>query len=137
MALGLLRLDECLRPLSKISFDKVLIRLGRPLKKAYPNAKVGIHRAEKGNLSDSKANLSGYSKTDYTYKGKVDIPFKDKDIIHFLETFASRGKFNLNANVEGRNDHHKVETCFKALAKALHDATRIVHGDVPSTKGVV
>ncbi len=54
-----------------------------------------------------------------------------------METFVIEGKFNLNIQACGRNDHHKVESVFKALAKALYDATRIIHGDIPSTKGVV
>jgi imidazoleglycerol-phosphate dehydratase len=39
----------------------------------------------------------------------------------------------------GRNDHHKVEALFKALARALDEATRIdqrIIGEVPSTKDV-
>ncbi|MER3487012.1 MAG: imidazoleglycerol-phosphate dehydratase, partial [Chloroflexota bacterium] len=40
----------------------------------------------------------------------------------------------------GTNDHHKAEACFKALARALdqateHDPRRA--GQVPSTKGIL
>lgn len=39
---------------------------------------------------------------------------------------------------QGRNDHHKAESAFKALAIALRSATTLTHsGDVPSTKGVL
>ncbi len=41
--------------------------------------------------------------------------------------------------LKGVNDHHKVEACFKALAKALDWATQIddrAADEVPSTKGV-
>jgi imidazoleglycerol-phosphate dehydratase len=78
----------------------------------------------------------------------VDLPFSEfeekrvgdvskENIEHFLESFALNAKFNLNMKVEGRNDHHKVEAAFKALAKALKEATRVTGEDVPSTKGVV
>ena len=50
---------------------------------------------------------------------------------------ALNGRFNLNIKVEGRNDHHKVEATFKALAKALKEAAKVTGKDVPSTKGVV
>ncbi|ODS36349.1 MAG: imidazoleglycerol-phosphate dehydratase [Candidatus Altiarchaeales archaeon WOR_SM1_86-2] len=60
-----------------------------------------------------------------------------ENVEHFLETLAVNGKFNLNVSVFGENDHHKVEACFKALAKALYDATRIIDDEVVSTKGVV
>ena len=60
---------------------------------------------------------------------------------HFLETFASEGRFTLHARLlSGVNDHHKAEALFKALARALDAAVRLDPrrgGDVPSTKGVI
>ena len=60
---------------------------------------------------------------------------------HFLHTFAREGRFNLNARIlAGVNDHHKAEALFKALARALDDATRPdprLGTEVPSTKGVI
>jgi imidazoleglycerol-phosphate dehydratase/histidinol-phosphatase len=35
------------------------------------------------------------------------------------------------------NDHHKVEACFKAVARALRQAIRREGSDLPSTKGVL
>jgi len=78
----------------------------------------------------------------------VDLPFSQfeerrvgdvskENIEHFLESLALNGKFNLNVKVEGRNDHHKVEATFKALARALRVAVKLVDDGVPSTKGVV
>jgi imidazoleglycerol-phosphate dehydratase len=76
----------------------------------------------------------------------VELPFSEfeekrvgdvskENIQHFLESFALNGKFNLNIMAEGRNDHHKVEATFKALAKALKEATQVTGKEVPSTKG--
>ena len=84
-------------------------------------------------------DLSGRS---YTV---LDLPFKKvkvgglstENVGHFLESLAQNGKFNLHARCEGDNDHHQVEALFKALARALHDATRVTHGSIPSTKGVI
>jgi imidazoleglycerol-phosphate dehydratase len=78
----------------------------------------------------------------------VDIPFSEfrdaklgdvtkENIPHFFESFASKGKFNLHIKVAGRNDHHMVEAAFKALARAMHDATRVTGKGVSSTKGVI
>jgi len=61
-------------------------------------------------------------------------------IFHLFETLAIHAKMNLHAKVcYGRNDHHKVEALFKALARALDAATRIDdrRRDVPSTKGTL
>ena len=56
---------------------------------------------------------------------------------HFAETLAMNAGLTLHASVEGDNAHHEVEALFKALARALDDATRIDdrRGDTPSTKG--
>ena len=47
------------------------------------------------------------------------------------------GGLNLNLKVEGENDHHKVEACFKALARALRQAIRKEGTELPSTKGAL
>jgi imidazoleglycerol-phosphate dehydratase/histidinol-phosphatase len=47
---------------------------------------------------------------------------------------------NLHINVEGRNDHHKIEAIFKAVARTLRQAIaqNEQNADVlPSTKGVL
>lgn len=57
---------------------------------------------------------------------------------HFFESFATHAMINLHARVEyGKDDHHKAEALFKALARALFQATRINprRGEVPSSKG--
>ena len=77
------------------------------------------------------------------------MPFKRKkigdlesDVVrHFLETLALEAKMNLHAKVSyGTDDHHKAEAVFKALGRALDDATKIdprIAGKVPSTKGMI
>ena len=58
---------------------------------------------------------------------------------HFCESFAMHANVTLHAGVEGRNAHHETEALFKALTRALDDATRIDErrGDAPSTKGTL
>ena len=97
-------------------------------------------------MDDSKADVSvDLSGRPYAV---VDLPFSEfeekkvgdvtkENVVHFLESFALNGKFNLNIKVEGRNDHHKVESCFKALAKSLQDAVKITSEEIPSTKGKI
>lgn len=61
-------------------------------------------------------------------------------IFHLFESLAVHGRLNLHAKVlYGRNDHHKVEALFKALARALDAATQIDERrqGVPSTKGTL
>jgi len=62
-------------------------------------------------------------------------------IRHFIVSFASEAKFNIHAKaMSGVNDHHKAEALFKALARALDDATRTdqrITGKSPSTKDTI
>jgi imidazoleglycerol-phosphate dehydratase len=58
---------------------------------------------------------------------------------HFFESFAVTSRCNLHARIlYGRDDHHKAEALFKALARALDAATQLDprrQGVIPSTKG--
>jgi len=62
-------------------------------------------------------------------------------IYDFWDGFAQNTKVNLYIKVEnGRNDHHKAEAIFKAVAKAVRMACEIdkrASQEVPSTKGVL
>ena len=61
-------------------------------------------------------------------------------LFHLFESLATQGRLNLHAQVlYGRNDHHKVEALFKALARALDSATQLDprRQGVPSTKGTL
>ncbi len=61
-------------------------------------------------------------------------------VFHLFESLALHARMNLHAQVlYGRNDHHKVEALFKALARSLDAATQIDarRQDVPSTKGTL
>ena len=61
-------------------------------------------------------------------------------IFHLFESLAMHGRLNLHAHVlYGRNDHHKIEGLFKALARALDAATQIDprRQGIPSTKGTL
>ena len=56
---------------------------------------------------------------------------------HFARSLGQHAGLTLHASVEGENAHHEVEALFKALARALDDATRLDdrRSDTPSTKG--
>ena len=60
---------------------------------------------------------------------------------HFFESLAMEARMNLHARLlAGHDDHHRAEALFKALARALHQATRLdptLGGDVPSTKDYI
>jgi imidazoleglycerol-phosphate dehydratase len=91
-------------------------------------------------LANVAVDLSGRSfcayKVDYNTEKIGD--FDVECIEEFLRSFSSAGKFNLHVNVPyGTNSHHIAEAVFKALGQSLAQATRIVSGDLPSTKGTL
>lgn len=58
---------------------------------------------------------------------------------HFFNSLATAGRFCLHLDViRGANDHHRLESAFKAFALALRSAiARTGSADIPSTKGVL
>jgi len=65
----------------------------------------------------------------------------DTELVHeFLWKFALEARINLHVILHyGKNTHHMIEAIFKALARALDEATTIdprVKG-IPSTKGML
>ena len=58
---------------------------------------------------------------------------------HFFKSFSDAAKCNLNIKAEGNNEHHKIESIFKAFAKAIKMAIKrdIDNYSIPTTKGIL
>jgi imidazoleglycerol-phosphate dehydratase/histidinol-phosphatase len=59
---------------------------------------------------------------------------------HFFKSFSDGAKCNLNIKAEGENEHHKIESIFKAFAKSIQLAVkRDINNlnSLPSTKGLL
>lgn len=58
---------------------------------------------------------------------------------HFFKSFTDGAKANLNIKAEGTNEHHKIESIFKAFAKAIKMAIKRDTDNMilPSTKGML
>ncbi|MCB0337214.1 MAG: imidazoleglycerol-phosphate dehydratase, partial [Bdellovibrionales bacterium] len=59
---------------------------------------------------------------------------------HFFKSFSDAAACNLNIKVEGKNEHHMIESVFKAFAKSIRAAIsrdpRFL-AELPSTKGTL
>lgn len=75
-----------------------------------------------------------------------DVVFKREKIgdmptemfYHFFKSFSDQARCNLNIKAEGENEHHKIESVFKAFAKAIRMAVdKTNHYNIPSTKGTL
>jgi imidazoleglycerol-phosphate dehydratase len=57
---------------------------------------------------------------------------------HFVDSFARASGMNLNVRIEGEDDHHMVESMFKALGVGIYKAARKNEKrGIPSTKGML
>lgn len=58
---------------------------------------------------------------------------------HFFKSFSDAAKCNMNIKADGENEHHKIESIFKAWAKAIKQAVKreIDNEQLPSTKGLL
>jgi imidazoleglycerol-phosphate dehydratase / histidinol-phosphatase len=73
----------------------------------------------------------------FTREKVGDVP--TEMFYHFFKSFSDAAKCNLNIKVEGENEHHKIESIFKALAKSIKMAIarNVDNMQLPSTKGVL
>lgn len=58
---------------------------------------------------------------------------------HFFKSFSDGARANINIKAKGKNEHHKIEAIFKALARAIkaavkRDPEKMI---LPSTKGML
>lgn len=122
--------------------EDVALTLGEALREALGD-KSGIRRMAHAMvpMDDALAtvalDLSGrpYTVLELEFDDAVIGDVKSQNIGHFIESLAVSAAMNIHASVRGRNDHHKAEALFKALALAIRDAVRVEHGEIPSTKG--
>ena len=107
---GIARFASTHVPLDEALCRAVVDLSGRP----YPAINLGLERERLGELSC-------------------------ENIPHFFESFAVTGRMALHVDVlKGRNDHHRSEASFKAVAVALRQAVAFDGtSDVPSTKGML
>jgi imidazoleglycerol-phosphate dehydratase len=125
--------------------EDVAICMGKALQEALGD-KRGIVRMADATVPMDEAlamvavDISGrgYARLDLQFAENDMFGFPTDLVRHFLETLALEARINLHARIlYGTNDHHKAESLFKALGRALDQATRIDErrgGSLPSTK---
>lgn len=128
--------------------EDVAICLGKAFSDAL-GEKTGIVRMANAtvpldeSLSMVVIDISGrpYSVLEMGFSGNDMAGFPSDLVRHFLEAFAVEARINLHANIlYGTNDHHRAESLFKALGRALDMATAVderTRGISPSTKGML
>jgi len=123
--------------------EDTALALGQALKEALGD-KRGIGRygftvPMDETLASAALDLSG--RPYFIFSGEFrrervgDLP--TELVPHFFRSVCDASGLNLNLQVSGDNDHHKVEACFKVFARALRQAIRREGAELPSTKGTL
>jgi imidazoleglycerol-phosphate dehydratase / histidinol-phosphatase len=125
------------------TIEDCALALGSALKQALGD-KRGIARyAFTLPMDETRASatldLSG--RPYFVFDGKIDRSkigaFPTELLPHFFRSLCESLGANLHLSVQGENDHHQVEACFKVVARCLRQAIARGGDALPSTKGVL
>lgn len=126
------------------SVEDVGICLGQAFKQALGDKKGIARFADRIVPMDECAalvalDISGRPFLNFEDKLSGKIGEFDAELVEeFMRAFAFNAGVNLYIKLlKGGNMHHEAEAIFKALAKCLQDAVKIVSNKVPSSKGVL
>ena len=127
--------------------EDTAIVLGRTLDKALGDRKGIVRMADRTcpldeALTQSVIDLSGRGYAVVNMGSENNVGEFPSDLArHFFEAMAVEGRFCLHIRVlSGQNEHHVIESAFKAFARALRDASRLDERNpdgIPSTKGTL
>jgi imidazoleglycerol-phosphate dehydratase len=127
--------------------EDVAIALGRALDQALGD-RAGIRR-----FGDARAPLDeaichatvdlggrGFSVVELPLRGERVGGLPSSLVPHMIDSLSRAGRLGIHLQGQGDDDHHVVESAFKALALALRQAIAPDPGragDLPSTKGTI
>lgn len=75
---------------------------------------------------------------DVEFRRELVGDFPTEMCMHFFKSFSDNARCNLNIKAEGDNEHHKIESIFKAFARAIKMAVKRDGTEgIPSTKGTL
>jgi imidazoleglycerol-phosphate dehydratase/histidinol-phosphatase len=117
--------------------------IGKALRKALGD-KCGIARYGfqlPMDESEARVSLDLSGRPYFTFEGSFprdQVGQLPTELIpHFFHSLADSLGAALHLSVTGRNTHHMIEACFKAVGRALRQAICLQGTELPSSKGVL